>query len=158
MIARVARIRCNDNEDIGQYWRRLHRSCHDLLQLYGGSPNWRRSRTLHRFAGHLARSMDATLSAALHTRCIAWWRYRQERHLVMHPRRFKTWRWESQLADYYGEAQSQSTRTQMLAGCCKRSSASSGGRWKMSSQFSIACSVCIVTCSRGYRRLVRHLL
>ena len=105
LIARVARIRCNDNEDIGQYWRRLHRSGHDLLQLYGGAPNWRRSRTLHRFSGHLARSMDATLSAALHTRCIAWWRYRQERHLVAHPRRFKTWRWESQLTDYYGEAQ-----------------------------------------------------
>ena len=24
---------------------------------------------------------------------------------MQHPRRFKTWRWESQLADYYGEAQ-----------------------------------------------------
>ena len=105
LIARVARIGCNENEDIGQYWRRLHRSGHALLQLYGGSPNWRRCKTLHRFAGHLARSIDATLSSALHTRCIAWWRYRQQRHLVQHPRRFKTWRWESQLADYYGEAQ-----------------------------------------------------
>jgi len=36
---------------------------------------------------------------------MAWWRFHQKRHLVTHPHRYKTWRWESQLFDYYGEAE-----------------------------------------------------
>ena len=40
-----------------------------------------------------------------------------------------------------------STLTQMWAGCCKRSNAISGRTWKMCSQFSMVCSVCIITCS-----------
>ena len=54
MLARVACIRCEEGEGIEEYWRRLHRGGHDLLQLYGGSPNWRRCKTLYRFAQPLS--------------------------------------------------------------------------------------------------------
>ena len=50
------------------------------------------------------------LISALHVRCLAWWRYEQARHNNrlngVHPKRFKVWRWESQLTEHYGEEES----------------------------------------------------
>ena len=92
-------------EELGQYWRRLHRFGHGLLQLNGGGLGVRRLKALHGYAGHLARSAG-TIGTALRTRCLSWWRFQQEAHkgerYGLHPRRFKAWRWEQQLVDGYG--------------------------------------------------------
>ena len=49
------------------------------------------------------------MCAALRTRCLSWWRFRQaryqSRHDGLHPKRFKVWRWESQLTEFYGEVE-----------------------------------------------------
>ena len=110
-LARVARCRREADEDMGQYWRRLHRKGHSFLQTYGGPFNKRRKVQLHRFAGHAARCQEGQLRDALRTRPLAWWRYQQRRHQSqrygLHPKRFKAWRWEGQLTAVYGEAESE---------------------------------------------------
>ena len=62
---------------------------------------------LHTFAGHLARSTVPDLSLLLRTRCLSWWRREQARYRSkfdgLHPKRFKCWRWESQITAFYGE-------------------------------------------------------
>jgi hypothetical protein len=110
LMSRVARVRRNDGEDIGQFWRRLHRVGHGWMRSQGGAVSVRRRQQLHRFAGHLARVFDcSTVRAALRTRCLAWWRYRQHRYNSkwdgLHPKRFHCWRWEAQLVEHYGEAE-----------------------------------------------------
>ena len=109
ILARAALIKRRADEDIGQYWRRLHREGYQLLRCHGGTPDYRRRVCLHGFAGHLARSSTSMLRTALRTRNLAWWRYRQKRHHCkwsgVHPRRFNAWRWESQLANFYGESE-----------------------------------------------------
>ena len=46
------------------------------------------------------------VASALRTRCLAWWRFYQEKRLRQHPGRFKVWRWESQLERVYGQVSS----------------------------------------------------
>ena len=107
LVARMACVKRNAGEELGQYWRRLHRFGHGLLQLNGGGLGVRRLKALHGYAGHLARSAG-TIGTALRTRCLSWWRFQQEAHkgerYGLHPRRFKAWRWESQLEAHYGES------------------------------------------------------
>ena len=49
------------------------------------------------------------MTVELRTRCLSWWRFRQNRyssrHDGLHPKRFKTWRWESQLTSFFGEVE-----------------------------------------------------
>ena len=108
LVARMGRLQRKPVEDLGQYWRRMHRFGHQLMQRNGGSLSYRRRMALHGFAGHLARSTGTTMAAALRTRCLSWWRFHQEaykrKRYGLHPRRFKAWRWESQLEAYYGES------------------------------------------------------
>ena len=110
MGAQVARTRRSPTEDIGHYWRRLHRCGHGLLRASGGSLEKRRLLKVHSYAGHLARSTSSPMKLALRTRCLAWWRFEQSNHTNrrtgVHPKRFKTWRWESQLVQHYGESSS----------------------------------------------------
>ena len=109
LMARVARIRRNVGEEIGQYWRRLHRAGHLWMRTIGGGVGVRRLRRLHRFAGHLARTASGIVRTALRTRCLAWWRYHQSRYHSkwdgLHPKRFHPWRWEAQLVQHYGECE-----------------------------------------------------
>ena len=110
LVARMACVKRNAGEELGQYWRRLHRFGHGLLQLNGGSLGVRRLTALHGYAGHLARSVG-TIGSALRTRCLSWWRFHQANHSSkwdgLRPKRFKVWRWESQLVRHYGEATSE---------------------------------------------------
>ena len=53
---------------------------------------------------HLAREKVTLSSIALRTRPLAWWRFHQANESVVHPRKFKAWRWEQQIVDHYGEA------------------------------------------------------
>ena len=89
----------------------MHREGHRLMRAAGGGFRARRLLLLHRFAGHIARLNPGDMATALRTRCLSWWRYRQNRYKSkwdgLHPQRFKCWRWESQLTSHYGEAEGQ---------------------------------------------------
>ena len=97
------------DEEIGGFWRRLHQIDH-LLKTSANTSNSAQRRNLHRFAGHLARSKAVECRTAVRTRCLAWWRHTQKRHFdksrSVHPARFKAWRWEAQLVEFYGETES----------------------------------------------------
>ena len=83
-----------------------------MLSQRGGNLNVRRRRRLHSFGGHLARMEDGLAHDALRVRSLGWWRHFQKTGSLKHPRRFHVWRWESQLAEFYGEASAYlSTRT-----------------------------------------------
>ena len=109
--SRAGMVQRRLHEDMGQYWRRMHRAGHKWLRRAGGSLDRRRATRLHSFAGHVARTANDLLQTVLHTRCLAWWRFRQARyqskHDGLHPKRFKVWRWESQLTSFYGEQESE---------------------------------------------------
>ena len=111
VAARVRGVCRSCSEDIGQFWRRLHRIGHKMMSKTGGGLDLRRATRLHTFAGHAARSVHHIVKRALHTRCLAWWRFRQSRyhskHDGLHPKRFKAWRWETQLTVYYGQEESE---------------------------------------------------
>ena len=87
----------------------MHREGHAWPRQSGGGPHQGRMVQLHRFAGHIARATDGIARIALRTRNLAWWRDAQQMHGTkrggVHPARFKAWRWESQLAAFYGEAE-----------------------------------------------------
>ena len=93
-------------EDPGDFWRRMHRDGHCLMFVDGGGVDFRRRCCLHSFAGHLARSNEGRLNEALRTRGLAWWRAMQVQGLFPHPARFKAWRWEEQLEEFYGKSRS----------------------------------------------------
>ena len=90
-----------------QFWRALHRRAHALMANMGNTLDGLRLTRLHTFAGHLARSSVPDLSLLLRTRCLSWWRREQARYRSkfdgLHPKRFKCWRWESQITAFYGE-------------------------------------------------------
>ena len=102
LAGRVARVCPDSTEDAGSFWRRWHRTGHNLMLQNGGGVVFRMRRRLHSFAGHLARSPDKILSCSLRTRGLAWWRAVQVQGLFPHPGRFKAWRWEEQLEKFYG--------------------------------------------------------
>jgi hypothetical protein len=109
LMARVAGVRRNAGEEIGQFWRRLHRVGHNWMRFLGGGVPVRRRLQLHRFAGHCARLGSGLVRVALRTSCLAWWRFQQNRFHSkwhgLHPRRFYCWRWEAQFADIYGDSE-----------------------------------------------------
>ena len=103
-LARTAGVRRSSGEDMGVYWQRLHRSGHLFLKQTGGAMNYRRRLVLHRFAGHAARESDGVLHVALRTRNLYWWRAQQcLLGGVRHPKRFKSWRWETQICEWYDQ-------------------------------------------------------
>lgn len=111
VIAAVAGIRRAASEHIGDWWRRLHREGHALLEQHGCDPEKARRRVLHQWAGHAARMpAESPCGAALRTRGLQWWRYSQERHCCkhtgVHAKRFSCWRWEAQLGETYGDGNS----------------------------------------------------
>jgi hypothetical protein len=109
LAARVVGItRCPD-EEMGQFWRRLHREGHKLLIRFDADPVRMYRTQVHRLGGHLARmSEDKIPKQALLTRPLSWWRFQQtgwtDRHSGLHPRRFNCWRWEAHFEEYYGAA------------------------------------------------------
>ena len=109
LIAKTLKIRRNEGEEIGVFWRRLHRVGHHWMHKSGLTLNETRRGILHDFAGHLGRKEGGILALALRTRNLAWWRWHQSRHQSrhdgLHPKRFKAWRWEQQLVDGYGAAE-----------------------------------------------------
>ena len=88
---------CMATLNVAQFWRTLHRRGHKILADMGTTLDGRRLSRLHSFAGHLARSTVPDLSLLLRTRCLSWWRS------GLHPKRFKCWRWESQITAFYGQ-------------------------------------------------------
>ena len=104
MFARTCGFKRGSQEDAASSWRRLHRFGHVHLQKYGCGVNMLRRAKLHGLAGHLARMPRCVPNVALRTRHLAWWRGLQRRGGIKHPRRFHAWRWEQQLVDFYGEA------------------------------------------------------
>ena len=111
-MATVAGTRRSPTEDIGQWWRRLHRSGHCVLQRHGADPEVARRKVLHRWAGHVARMPhNAQPAQALRTRSLQWWRHAQSNHTDkkwtgVHKQRFGCWRWESQISEVHGEGYS----------------------------------------------------
>ena len=101
-IGKIVGVRRHSDEDAIEYWRRLHRVGHSVLQAKHGSVDVLRRGRFHRFAGHLARDPDSPAGIALRTRSLSWWRHFQGSRLLLHPGNFKAWRWESPLEDYYG--------------------------------------------------------
>ena len=90
--------------NVAQFWRALHRRGHTLLASMGNTLDERRLTRLHSLAGHLARSTVQDFSLLLRTRCLSWWRREQTRYRSkfdgIHPKRFKCWRWESQITTF----------------------------------------------------------
>ena len=113
LASRSVLVRRGAAEEAGQYWRRLHRVGHELLRPSGGTLDRRRATRLHSFAGHTARTRVKIVHAALRTRPLSWWRFHQAMYLRkrggLHPKRFKVWRWESQLTVFYAEIASDDT-------------------------------------------------
>ena len=109
LMARVVGVRRNAGEEIRQFWCRLHRTGHSWMRIIGGGVPVRRRLQLHRFAGHCVCSGNGLVRLALRTRCLAWWRFQQNRFHSkwhgLHPRRFHCWRWEAQLVEHYGESE-----------------------------------------------------
>ena len=106
IISQVAGVRMGVDEYVGDFWRRIYRTGHEKLAMYGGSLDYRRRQRLHAFAGHLARDSQGLAGAALRTRPLSWWRYCQKSGMKLHKTRFHPWRWESQMEDTYGVAAS----------------------------------------------------
>ena len=106
LVGQVVGVRHRSGDDVGDFWRRLHRVGHSWLNSCGGSIDARRRRRLHGFAGHLARSNEGLARDALRTRSLAWWRHFQAKSLMCHPGPFNAWRWEDQLEQVYGQSSS----------------------------------------------------
>ena len=109
LAARVVGIKRYPDEEMGQFWRRLHREGHKLLLRFNADPVRLYRTQVHRFGGHLARMSDDKIpKQALLTRPLAWWRFQQDgwtdRHSGLHPRRFNCWRWEAHFEEHYGAA------------------------------------------------------
>jgi hypothetical protein len=112
ILASIFGVRRQAEDTRGIFWRASHRLGHKLARRFGGGLQQRRREALHRWAGHLARTGQQPLSAALRTRCLAWWRFFQHPLFPLHGRRFgRPFRWEAQLVDFYGEAAGDSPET-----------------------------------------------
>ena len=109
LLAQIARVRRGLTEDIGPFWRRMHRTGHKWMRDLSCGISVRRRTQFHRFAGHIARAFDSRVRQVMCTRCLAWWRYHQTRNKSerygLHPKPFYPRRWEMQLVEYYGEAE-----------------------------------------------------
>ena len=104
IMAQVVGVRPRDDEDSAEFW--LFRTGHEFMDAHGGSLEVRRRRRLHALASHLSRQPDDLPGVALRTRSLSWWRFFQKTGGQPHPKKFKAWRWEEQLAAHYGEVAS----------------------------------------------------
>lgn len=113
--ARVARLRRAPGQLDDQWWRLMHKTGHKLIEKSHIDLVKLCRLRLHGWAGHIAR-MQPTAPAAQALRCrgLQWWRWRQQQHKLTknkwtgpHPRRYKLYRWEEQLAQHYGEGYSE---------------------------------------------------
>ena len=105
IIARTYGVKRKSDEDVGGYWKRLHRTGHVLCKRLGGSAEDLRQRTKLSWAGHLARTNNAHLRLVLRTRCLSWWRFFQHPVFPLHGGRFgRPVRWESELEERFGRA------------------------------------------------------
>ena len=104
-VGRVVGVKRNNEESWVDFWRRLHRTGHAVLKQLGSADTQRRKK-LHSFAGHLARMPEEPAGHVLRLRNLAWWRDCQSRGILAHKCRFKAWRWEHQLEDFYGQSKS----------------------------------------------------
>ena len=104
MCARIQGVFRRPGEDLGSYWRRLHREGHATLRNLNCAPAAGRRQQFHGLAGHLARSDDARSSAALHCRPLARWRYWQAEAQgpAQHARFGRPKRWEADLEAWHG--------------------------------------------------------
>ena len=108
--ARMMNIRQSEFEDMGQYWRRLHRAGHKCMADFNSSPLIAHLVQKHRMAGHFARlNGDEVVSKVLSCRDLSWWRSQQElwqqrgdKWGGVHSRRFNCWRWEQSLENDFG--------------------------------------------------------
>ena len=109
-VARIAGTRRRPEEPFADYWRRIHRRGHIILQRFSLDLYASQQLAVHRMAGHFARMPSESLPhIALCTRALAWWRFNQSRWTCkfsgLHPQRFNCFRWESQIVEHYGEAE-----------------------------------------------------
>ena len=111
VVSRIAGLRRPPHQEMDQWWRLLHRHGHKLIAKHQVDlPSLVRTRRL-RWAGRLARMHTTSpAAAALRCRCLPWWRWCQSDHKKSgdkwsgpHPRRFKIYRWEEQIAAEFGE-------------------------------------------------------
>ena len=58
MVARVCRVRNGSDEDLGDFWKRMHRTGRSWLRCCCGEVNVSRPKRLHDFAGHISRAPD----------------------------------------------------------------------------------------------------
>ena len=92
-------------DGLGDHWRRLHRSGHNLYKRLGGDLDALRRRAKFRWAGHLARCENGILHDILRTRSLSWWRFFQHPTLPLHQGRIgRPQRWEGELEDAFGRA------------------------------------------------------
>jgi hypothetical protein len=106
-VAKICGTRRAPDEDLGQFWRRLHRTGHRIVKRKGLCLVRKYKQTLHRFAGHAARACaDSIVNRVINLRDVKWWRLTQLRaktaRVSAHPKRFNVWRWEERLTKAYG--------------------------------------------------------
>ena len=76
--ARIYGVDRKLGEDMGQFWRRLHRAGHQLIRDHDADPVRMHRLLAHRLAGHIARLSSASVPhQAMVTRSLAWWRHAQ---------------------------------------------------------------------------------
>ena len=108
-LSKAAGIRRGHEEPIEDWWRRLHRVGHTLVERHITNPLVESRLLAHRWAGHVARlPADHFMAQIVRCRGMQWWRWRQEQNggplrPLLHPQRFKVWRWEQQFSQSYGD-------------------------------------------------------
>ena len=108
VFARMQGCRRGAQEEIGAWWRGMHRQGHTLMRKFGTPLSSSCLRLAHTWAGHVARmDTDHWLASVVRCRSVQWWRWRQEKHACkwtgVHPRRFKASRWEDQMTGTAGD-------------------------------------------------------
>ena len=107
-FSRVIGLSKHPLEEVGHWWRRMHRVGRTALLSHGPALSTLCQRAAFRWAGHVARMEPSQwLASAVRCRSLQWWRFHQARHTCkwtgLHPKRFKAWRWESQCSAMFGD-------------------------------------------------------
>ena len=77
--ANMLGVKRNESEDMGQYWRRMHKEGHKCMEMYSSSPCQAYKVQKHRMAGHFTRlPEDSVVNQVLNCRDLSWWRGQQE--------------------------------------------------------------------------------
>ena len=112
MAAQVVQLRRLPDEDIGAWWRRMHRVGHQKIAQFLAPLSSMCLQMVHRWGGHVARLSPLHFTAAaMRCRGMQWWRWRQSQHTYAHPQRFRAWRWEEQLSRFHGDGFSSEVAT-----------------------------------------------